>query len=228
MQLNNIIYKMLIENTGIHPLDSGRDNGRQWQRNANKTIKDFENAPEATLNIDDDWLDITLSTYHHLNKTLETDSYCDAFNKLKCNEWNGDYYGTSASQCDWLENHGFTESKRGAFNTYNWDSNLSQVLQGTFLTLDGIDEYVLLQVHGGADVRGGYTDAKLFKTTDYFLMEYASFTLNDEHYLDINGSDISIYNHETGDSNYINGNDLSDIKALVKDKTEFTGCLIGG
>jgi hypothetical protein len=59
-------------------------------------------------------------------------------------------------------------------------------------------------------------------------MEYASFTLNDEHYLDINGSDISIYNHDTGDSTYITSSDLSDIRALVKDKTEFTGWLIGG
>jgi hypothetical protein len=228
MQLNNVIYKMLIENTGIAAMDSGGENGRQWQRNSNKKIKDFENAPECTLNIDDDWLDITISTYHHLNKTLELDSYCDSFNKLACSDWDGEYYGTSAKQCAWLEKHGFTESKRGAFNTYNWDSNLSQVLQGTFLTLDGIDEYVLLQVHGGADVRGGYTNAKLFKTTDYFLMEYASFTLNDDHYLDISGSDISIYNHDTGDSTYITSSDLSDIKALVKDKTEFTGWLIGG
>lgn len=228
MQLNNLIYKMLIENTGIAAMDSGGENGRCWQRNAGKQLKDFENMPEATLDINDDWLDITFSTYHHLNKTLELDSYCEAFNKLACDDWEGEYYGTSAKQCAWLDRKGFTASRRGEFNTYNWDSNLSQVLQGSFLTLDGIDEYVLLQVHGGADVRGGYTNAKLFKTTDYFLSEYASFNLDDNHYLDVSHGDISIYNQETGDSNYISCNDLSDIRALVKDKTEFTGFLIGG
>ena len=47
--------------------------------------------------------------------------------------------------------------------------SLAKFLQGTDLELNGgsmcIDggNYVLIQVHGGADVRGGYTDAKLFQ-----------------------------------------------------------------
>jgi len=31
----------------------------------------------------------------------------------------------------------------------------------------GEESYVLLQIHNGADARGGYTDAKLFKVNDY-------------------------------------------------------------
>jgi hypothetical protein len=34
-------------------------------------------------------------------------------------------------------------------------------LQGTFIDIDD-EKYVLLQIHGGADVRGGYTTSKLF------------------------------------------------------------------
>ena len=32
------------------------------------------------------------------------------------------------------------------------------------------EEYILIQIHNGADVRGGYTDAKLFKLNDDFLI----------------------------------------------------------
>ena len=49
-----------------------------------------------------------------------------------------------------------------ATNTYNHESNLSQVLQFTAIKLLG-EHYVILQIHGGCDVRGGYTDARLFK-----------------------------------------------------------------
>ena len=52
-----------------------------------------------------------------------------------------------------------------SFNTYNYASALSQVLQGTYVSINGKD-YILLQIHGGCDVRGGYTDAKLFRLSD--------------------------------------------------------------
>ena len=41
--IKKTIYKMLTENTGTHFLDSGGGNGRNWQRNQIKTIKDFQN-----------------------------------------------------------------------------------------------------------------------------------------------------------------------------------------
>ena len=40
---------MLMENTGTHFLDSGGANGRMWQRNQAKTIEDFDNELEATI-----------------------------------------------------------------------------------------------------------------------------------------------------------------------------------
>jgi hypothetical protein len=58
------------------------------------------------------------------------------------------------------------------FNTYNGESELSQILQGSWIELDGY-QYVLLQIHGGCDARGGYTNAKLFKTgEDWTFHEY--------------------------------------------------------
>ena len=61
------------------------------------------------------------------------------------------------------------ESKH-EFNTYNGGSDLSQVLQGAWLEDADGDTYLLLQIHGGCDVRGGYTDAKLFKTSDDWVI----------------------------------------------------------
>ena len=40
------------------------------------------------------------------------------------------------------------------------------MIQGHNLELEG-EHYVLIQIHNGADVRGGYTDAKLFRLNDY-------------------------------------------------------------
>jgi hypothetical protein len=223
MKIENLVYSMLKTNTGINCMDSGGDNGRMWQRNAIKSLVDFKTEPEALLKFDG-YLDVTFSVFHHLTKTLELDNYCQRFNKLKCANWDGEYYGTSDLQCMWLQNNEFEVDKhRDSFNTYNWDSNFSQVLQGTFLK-NGIDSYVLLQVHQGADVRGGYTNAKLFKCdSDYFLCEMAFFGLSDTESLDYNsGGDVAIYNRETGDSEYL---DNAGIDALC---TKYDGKTIKG
>ena len=42
-ETKQVIYNMMIENTGTHFLDSGGEDGRHWQRNQKKTLKDFEN-----------------------------------------------------------------------------------------------------------------------------------------------------------------------------------------
>jgi hypothetical protein len=54
-------------------------------------------------------------------------------------------------------------------NTYNGEfGELSQVLQG--VNFGGpYAEYVALQVHGGADVRGGYTAPRVYKTWDGWI-----------------------------------------------------------
>lgn len=220
MKIENLVYSMLKTNTGINCMDSGGDNGRMWQRNAIKSINDFKAEPDVILSFDG-YLDVTFSVFHHLTKTLELDNYCQRFNKLKCENWDGDYYGTSDSQCRWLEKNEFEVNKhRNEFNTYNWSSDLSQTLQGTFLK-NGSEEYVLLQVHQGADVRGGYTDAKLFKIeSDYFLTEMAFFGLDGEECLDFNsGGDVAIYNRETGDSEYLDNAGIDALCAKYDGRT---------
>lgn len=183
MQTKNLIYKMLTENTGRAICDSGGENGRAWQRNQGKTIEDFEAEPAAQLAISKYQregeaaqydAEVHISLFHRLADVLELDPYCREFNALEVGNWNGEFYGTDQGQCDWLTENGFT-AEGDSFNSYNWSSNFSQTIQGEFLKSDAGALYVLLQIHGGADVRGGYTDAKLFKLGQW-VSEYGLFS----------------------------------------------------
>ena len=174
-ELQTLVASMLTENTGRDLCDSGGAYGRNWERNTGKTFEDFEKEPEAILEIyrDSDFSP-RVSVYHKLTDgTLELDDLCREFNALPVPDWDcEDYYGVSQTGGEWLELHSFTPLRDG-FNTYNWDNNFSQVLQGNFLTHSESDDiYLLLQIHGGCDVRGGYTDAKLFKVDTAYQEEW--------------------------------------------------------
>lgn len=170
MRTKELIYRMLIENTGTHPLDSGGAYGRAWERNQGKTIEDFEAEPEESYTYDRDgkYLDRRVSVFHYLSQ-LETDWICDYFNELPCQDWGVEgLFGVSDLQWDWL-NSKCEVKVVSEFNTYNGDSDLSQVLQGCWLTIND-EQYLLLQIHGGCDVRGGYTDGKLFKPQEDWMI----------------------------------------------------------
>jgi len=176
MTLEQTIAAMLTENTGKHMLDSGGAYGRNWQRNAGASLDDWRARPSATL-------DIYMREYQgklvaelmpcvdvfHLltGGALELDDICREFNKLSVDDWKSELLGVSFMQQEWLENCGFDWHLDDTFNTYNWASNHSQVFQGQELHLFGEYKYLLLQMHGGCDVRGGYTDAKLFKLAQH-------------------------------------------------------------
>jgi hypothetical protein len=174
MRIKELIFDMLTENTGRHPLDSGGAYGRAWERNQARTIEDFESEPEEkyTYHKSGNYLERTVSVFHFLSQ-LDMDELCEQFNAMPCRDWDADdeVYGVSKVQWDWLKaNH---EVKVGyTFNTYNGDSDLSQILQGSWVEING-DVYLLLQIHGGCDARGGYTNAKLFTTPEeHMIHEY--------------------------------------------------------
>jgi hypothetical protein len=181
MNIQETIAQMLTENTGTHFLDSGGSNGRAWQQNAGKVVADFQAQPSATAEIYvREWQGKLVAEvlpcvniFHLLTGgALELDDLCREFNAMPVDEWGGDYNGVSLEGSEWLEARGFAMCKesRGGWNTYNWNAAHSQVMQGNELTLEGEygeEKYLLLQIHGGADVRGGYTDARLFKLADH-------------------------------------------------------------
>tara|TARA_R110002110_G_scaffold9257_1_gene45818 strand:- start:327 stop:1040 length:714 start_codon:yes stop_codon:yes gene_type:complete len=183
--VNELVYSMLTENTGTHFLDSGGAGGRMWQRNANKCLQDFEDEQEESYQYAADSNEIfrTVSVYHFLTNDLQIDNICFEFNSLNTEpkDWEADtntdvsIYGVSVAA--WQHLTSFYEVKVSrSWNTYNGESDLSQILQGANLTIND-EEYILIQIHGGADARGGYTDAKLFKCGDLIegmIHEYLS------------------------------------------------------
>ena len=186
-----LIYKMLTENTGSAMLDSGDAYGRHWENNKQRTIDDFKNDDEVSITLSTynnkegkttGYINREVSVFHFLSQ-LQLDNVCDEFNLRNTNpkDWEGgdsDVFGASKKAWSYFTKQ-FDEVKVvRSFNTYNGDSDLTQVLQGSWITADSEDAaYLLLQIHNGCDVRGGYTDAKLFVAPEYgiihdYLMEY--------------------------------------------------------
>lgn len=171
-----LIYEMLTENTGKHFLDSGGTDGRMWQRNQKKTIEDFENEEEELYQLDAKYKEIhrTVSVFHYLTNNIEIDEICEEFNKIQDESNNSDadadVYGVSREAFDHIDSFWEVEIDR-TWNTYNGDSDLSQILQGANLRINE-EDYILIQIHNGADARGGYTDAKLFKMEECYIHEY--------------------------------------------------------
>ena len=180
--IQEIIYKMLTENTGKHFLDSGGSSNRHWQRNQVKTLDDFINESEQTFEVGfdkngkADEVLRNVSVFHYLagsGSTLEIDDICTEFNKLNALDEelaDCEAYGVRFTAWEYLESELDAKINR-VWNTCNYDCDLSQTLQGANLTIND-EEYVLIQIHGGADVRGGYTDAMLFKCDEGIINEY--------------------------------------------------------
>jgi hypothetical protein len=166
------LTEMFTANTGRHLLDSGGAYGRNWERNQGLTVQDFSGQPKAT------WERggyITVNAWHYLNDRLEYSKAAEVLTRLM-HVWeladfdNRNLYNLG-DQEDFLKHLGAEPGN--VWNTYNWDNLLSQTLQGYDFELAG-SRYVMLQVHGGCDVRGGYTLPVIFELgqwIDYFLLD---------------------------------------------------------
>lgn len=175
--VKQLVYEMLTENTGKHFLDSGGTDNRGWQRNQKKTLQDFENEDEETYSFDAKYKEIyrTVSVFHYLTNNLEIDDICEEFNTIQeeSDNWDADCDAHGVSKEAWKQLHISASRVKidRIWNTYNGESDLSQILQGANLTINE-EDYVLIQIHNGADARGGYTDAKLFKMEECYIHEY--------------------------------------------------------
>ena len=166
MKTENVIYKMLTENTGVAMCDSGGEDGRHWQRNQKKELKDFKN--EIDISYDEDG-QCTKSLFHHLvesceylqdeTKLLETWIKQD---KNRSNSWN--------DVEEFMSKYIHRDKKINCIYTYNEDNVLSQDIQ--FLYGGNIydSDVIAISIHNGCDARGGLTDYKFFKVDwDQFL-----------------------------------------------------------
>ena len=163
------LIELVKENTGSHMLDSGGAYGRNFERNQKinfnkQKMLDFE---INTYNENSE-IDLTINIVPYLSEILELNEVTKMLNsfltKLK-NEPNNDYYYNDYYEM--LKNKFEITSDIECINTYNSDSFLSQVLQYKPFNYNN-ETYVMLQVHGGCDVRGGYTEPYIFKLNTYY------------------------------------------------------------
>lgn len=212
-KVDNILLSMLKENTGSHFLDSGGAYGRHWQENKGLTVAKLLKQESVIWN--DGYY--TISLFHYLRNQLDIDKVCEKFNRInkKANNWDSDLaYGLS------IEGENFllmlNAKISDAWNSYNGESSLSQFIQGSYVQIKD-SYYVLLQIHGGCDVRGGYTDAYLFKITN----EYQEF-LNPEgvygYVIKENGLRIEVDNRYNGYS--LTDENGNEVEINENDKVE--------
>lgn len=189
-----IIAGMLTENTGRHMLDSGGAYGRAWERNQDRN---FEAEQPTVIEWDYDSISITHSVFHWLAERLEYSTKLDA----EFHKWAG--ATEERRDTGWLElmegwtkhlnetpdDDGETHEVGGVYgegdplvvNTYNGEDLLSQIIQYLYFEIDG-ESYVLLQIHGGCDARGGYTAPKVFEVdgTEIFDNARAGISCDDD------------------------------------------------
>lgn len=175
------IADMLTENTGTHLLDSGGTSGRNWQRNQGLTVDMFKQSPEAIFAVNEWGWEAEINIFHYLNARVFLSYRAEELQRqfVSWIEEDSERNPWSCSDMeDWAKE--VTDTDTGLesvcgeiFNTYNWENYLSQTLQGVQFTIDGVP-FVLLQIHGGADVRGGYTHPQVFELHSegmYFLVD---------------------------------------------------------
>ena len=174
-----VIYSMLIENTGTHGMDSGGDSGRHWQHNQVRTCRDFARDPVYRIyDLDTEYPYCKKSVYHHLVDSLE---YLDQANQdlaawvaADPYHWDKNPEGRCLSSMNDAERymslyHGFGDGDNGknldarVGNTYNGECDLTQTLQYVYLGDTYDCDIIALSIHNGADVRGGYTNYKIFR-----------------------------------------------------------------
>lgn len=185
-------------------LDSGGAYGYQFQRNQQKNLPtnprvsyDIWEPRDRQPNSAD--ISAYVDIYHYLTDTLHIDETSKRLNKqLRQREihWTGE-------AIEYLETLPNVYDIGNEINTYNGEQILSQVLQFfTFELEESTSKYVALQIHGGCDVRGGYSDCQVFEIDmmDADLFGYVDI------YGDIDGTQVStsyngysLVNEETGE-----------------------------
>lgn len=168
------LVHMMRENTGASILDSGGAYGRAWQR---ALIRDFGKVAPCTMSgrvsrwggrvrLD---LDVTIDLFTYLASRLEYDrALTGQFQKFAALPGNEDKHYLELMQRfpEWIaDKRDVRHDGPWMGNSYNEDNYLSGTVQYTSFQLDG-EDYVLFQIHGGCDVRGGYTPPKVFRCED--------------------------------------------------------------
>ena len=173
------IIGMLTENTGCDILDSGGAYGRAWERNRHIPTDAWDKRDACRVEVyghgRDGEVIISYDVYRYLTLFLDINDESERLNAILQD------IVEHADNLSYIEDmEAFLELEEvdiegyacgGITNTYNYENLLSQVLQYAIFEVDG-ETYIMLQIHGGCDVRGGYTKPQVFTLIDpdYFIM----------------------------------------------------------
>jgi hypothetical protein len=236
-----ILKGMFTENTGEHMLDSGgtpkydengkyigssNGSGRKHEINRNR---DFENEKYSTVSFTEYDIEYHVNTFKWLvDRVTFNEKFDDMFHKkfAKKNK-EMSWFEMMHVFPEWLVERGFNvtgvfgEGKPVIINTYNEQNVLDQVLQFCYWEMNG-KGYVALQVHGGCDVRGGYTKPRIFSVDEeggIFNYSHGTITGSDEYHESVTERDGEIYQWTTddgynwyGDENDLNKLEIKDIE----------------
>jgi DNA-directed RNA polymerase subunit RPC12/RpoP len=172
--IENIANYMVKYNSGASMCDSGDAYGRHWEINKNidmETVEPFEIEMDCYGDNDFYNVSVVMNTYKLLI-THYTDDICEEFNQL-----------TNNAKHFILEN--FTKDGN---NTYNGDAALTQHLLYHYLGED-FEGRVIVQVHTGCDIRGGYSEPFMFQ--DLILPDIELHYIDTEH-----GDERTLYSYE--------------------------------
>ena len=156
------VERMFTENTGRHMLDSGGHYGRHWEQNQDST--NWKWPPAAYL---DKYLNVHHKTYYWLMESQELEYEPELTELL----WEWGYTESNRGSWisdmeEWVDAHSDADprDRLGPVNTYNGESlPLTQVLQWVEYS-SGANDYAIIQLHNGCDVRGGYTKPRVFRS----------------------------------------------------------------
>jgi hypothetical protein len=179
-----VVSAMLKFNTGRQMMDSGFY-GRAWEKNAGLV---FDQLPEADIQISVQrgggvGLEFSRSVYHWLVANFDFEPGWSALLHQVCAPKNDDWNWLELAHefPEWLKGQGFeinTDENYGSDNSYNGENNLTQVMNYTIFQVERVPEsfegrlhegvYFIINIHGGADVRGGYAAPVVFSGTDSY------------------------------------------------------------
>lgn len=193
-----VLLSMLRENTGRHMLDSGGAYGRHFERNAKLDDDTMQRRPASTMEArayqygDKPTrleLNITHDVFHWLAERVEYmpnlqrlfDWYVRTHDADNAKPWLelmtefADYFVAREERKGRDAGGIYQDGGPFTVNTYNNEDLLSQTLQYIYINSDHYGEFILLQIHGGCDVRGGYTAPKLFSCSieEYSILDNA-------------------------------------------------------
>lgn len=193
-----VLLEMLRENTGRHMLDSGGAYGRAWERNQTRAIEAEEPTKLTITGGKYPEIDVTHRTFHWLSERVQFSqkwqTKFDAFVEAKGEDDRTSWLALMGEFFERLLAEGYEvrapfsgrNEKDPAIcdNTYNNECLLDQTLQFYAAEVDD-EEVILLQIHGGCDVRGGYTAPKAFSGngySDWSIFDYARATIACDDY----------------------------------------------